>query len=154
MIKGKDSIAKVRGADTKGATKAGAKGTTKKARDWQRGWRAETFVLWHLRVRGWRVLERRWRGVAGEIDLIVRRGETLAFVEVKLRSRGRDGAAFKVGEVLGAHQRGRIERSAADFVARYDKGTSRTMRFDLAVVEAGGGLWRLHYFANAWRCED
>ncbi len=122
-----------------------------KARDWRRGRFAETWVLWHLRWRGWRFVARNWRGPAGEIDLIVRRGAILAFVEVKLRSEK------NVGEVLKAHQRRRLERSAEDFAARYGMSRARTpltLRFDLAVVESRYGLWRVRYLESAWRSGD
>jgi len=52
------------------------------------GWgrKAESLAAFALRLKGYRVLARRLRTPAGEIDLIVRRGATIAFVEVKARA--------------------------------------------------------------------
>jgi putative endonuclease len=52
----------------------------------QRGRGAETLACWYLRLRGWRILARRARVPGGEVDIIARRGRTLAFVEVKARA--------------------------------------------------------------------
>ena len=52
----------------------------------QRGRSAETLACWYLRIKGWRILARRARVPGGEVDIIARRGRTLAFVEVKARA--------------------------------------------------------------------
>jgi putative endonuclease len=44
---------------------------------------AETFVCWSLRLRGWRIVDRRAPVPGGEVDTVARRGGSLAFVEVK-----------------------------------------------------------------------
>jgi len=50
-----------------------------------------------LRLSGWRILAQRARVPGGEVDLIARRGRTLAFVEVKQRSTV-DAAAWALDE--------------------------------------------------------
>ena len=52
--------------------------------------RAEALAALWLQLKGWRVLTRRVRTPVGEVDLVVRRGGTLAFVEVKARGSDRD----------------------------------------------------------------
>ena len=52
----------------------------------QRGRRAETLACWYLRLLGWRILARRARVPGGEVDIVARRGRTLAFIEVKARA--------------------------------------------------------------------
>jgi len=52
----------------------------------RRGRGAETLACWYLRLHGWRVLARRARVPGGEVDIVARRGRTLAFVEVKARA--------------------------------------------------------------------
>jgi putative endonuclease len=63
----------------------------------KRGRGAETLACWYLRVLGWRILARRARVPGGEVDIVARRGRTLAFVEVKARATG-DAAAFALDE--------------------------------------------------------
>jgi len=50
------------------------------------GVRAERAASLFLRCKGYRILARRFSGAGGEIDIIARRGDTVAFVEVKLRA--------------------------------------------------------------------
>jgi putative endonuclease len=52
----------------------------------RRGRGAETLACWYLRFHGWRILARRARVPGGEVDIIARRGRTLAFIEVKARA--------------------------------------------------------------------
>ena len=58
----------------------------------RRGDRAERLCLWQLRLKGYRVLARRYRSPVGEVDLIVRRGGVLVAVEVKARGDFATGA--------------------------------------------------------------
>ena len=62
-----------------------------------RGRRAETMAAWWLRLQGWRILAQRIRVPGGEVDLIARRGRTLAFIEVKQR-RTEEAAAWALDE--------------------------------------------------------
>jgi putative endonuclease len=63
----------------------------------KRGRGAETLACWYLRLKGWRILARRARVSGGEVDIVARRGRTVAFVEVKARSSD-DAAAFALDE--------------------------------------------------------
>ena len=75
---------------------------------------AETLACWYLRLRGWRILARRARLPGGEIDIVARRGRTLAFVEVKARASA-DGAAFS----LDQWRLRRVAVAAARLTPRY-----------------------------------
>jgi putative endonuclease len=55
-----------------------------------RGRRAERRAAWWLRLHGWRILGQRLRVPVGEVDLVARRGRTVAFIEVKWRDRAAD----------------------------------------------------------------
>ena len=107
---------------------------------------AELLCLWHLRCRGYRVLARRYRVPAGEIDLIVRRGRVLAAVEVKARA---DFA--QAGEAVSARQRRRIARALDQFLAQRPDLRALDCRFDVMLV-APGRLPR--HLADAWRLDS
>jgi putative endonuclease len=108
----------------------------------RRGRVAEWLCLWHLRLRGWQIVERRWRCPSGEIDILARRGRVLAVVEVKSR-REAEAAAL----ALAPRQRRRIIRAAEAFlVSRPDLAPARTpIRPDVGrAVSAPATLaWRL-----------
>lgn len=97
-----------------------------------RGRRAETLALWYLRLKGYRLVARRYRTPVGEIDLIVRRGRTTAFVEVKHRPTIAEAteAATPAGRV-------RIARAAALWLARNPAAEAGTLRFDVVVTVPG-----------------
>jgi putative endonuclease len=63
----------------------------------RRGRGAETLACWYLRLKGWRILARRARVPGGEVDIVARRGRTLAFVEVKARG-NEDAAAYALDD--------------------------------------------------------
>jgi len=80
--------------------------THRRQRAQRRGRFAEWLCLWHLRLRGWRILARDWRCPSGEIDILARRGKVLAVIEVKSRHEI-DAAA----SALPPRQRRRIARA-------------------------------------------
>jgi len=104
---------------------------------------AERLCAWRLRLVGYRVLARRYRTPVGELDLVVRRGRTLAFVEVKARPT-LAGAA----EAIDRRQRARVERAAAAFLAHHPALAGLEMRFDAMLVAPR--RWPRH-LADAWR---
>lgn len=63
----------------------------------KRGRGAETLACWYLRLKGWSILARRARVAGGEVDIIARRGCTVAFIEVKARADKR-AAAFALDD--------------------------------------------------------
>lgn len=52
----------------------------------RQGRRGERLAAWYMWLRGWRILARRARVGVGEVDIVARKGRTIAFVEVKWRS--------------------------------------------------------------------
>src|SRR4051812_30687904 len=56
------------------------------------GRRGETIAALWLMLKGWSILGRRIRTPVGEVDIVARRGRTIAFVEVKARAKAADAA--------------------------------------------------------------
>ena len=113
----------------------------------QRGKAAETLAALWLRLKLYRILARgsvTGRGSrAGEVDIIAKRGNVVAFVEVKARQNLTDAAV-----ALGPAQRRRIDRAAAAFLARRADLAGCAVRFDAVLVAPG--RWPRHIL-DAWR---
>jgi putative endonuclease len=103
----------------------------------KRGRNAEVVALWFLRAKGYRLLAKRFKAATGEIDLIMRRGETTAFIEVKARATI-DDAVIAVTE----RQRHRISAAARAWMARDPKASQSFCRFDIVAVPSY--LWPTH----------
>ena len=114
-----------------------------KQKAYRRGRSAETLAILLLRLKGYRILARRFRSPFGEIDIVARRGRLLAFVEVKARSSR--GAAL---EAVTRHQQRRIERASLAFLQIHPHMAGLQNRFDVIVLTAHG-LPR--HLADAWR---
>lgn len=97
------------------------------------GLAAENRIAQDYERRGFTVARRRWRGQGGEIDLILRDGTGLIFVEVK-QSRSLARAA----ESLSPRQMHRIYRSAEEFLGSEPGGSLTPVRFDVALVDGQG----------------
>lgn len=104
---------------------------------------AEHLATWRLRLAGYRVVARNFRIGVGEIDLIVRRGRTLAFVEIKAR-----GDLVAAAEALRPFQQSRIRNAAAAFIARRPDLAALDLRFDMVLIARS--RWPRH-LADAWR---
>ena len=99
------------------------------------GLAAEDVVAMDYTRRNHGIAARRWRGRAGEIDLIARDGDTVVFVEVK-KSRSFASAVTR----LSRRQMDRICASAGEFLASEPRGQLTDVRFDLALVNAVGAV--------------
>ncbi|MEJ1159690.1 YraN family protein [Prosthecomicrobium sp. N25] len=96
---------------------------------YRRGLSAETLAAWALRLKGYAVIDRRYRSGAGEIDLVARRGRLLAFVEVKARQT-REAALEAVSDTAAR----RIAAAAELWVARHPAFADFDQRFDIVLV--------------------
>ena len=104
------------------------------------GRRAERAAAIYLALKGYRILARRFRSPAGEIDLIARRGRLVVYVEVKART----GEAAVIRE----RQRRRIRRAAEHFLKLRPELASREQRFDAILIRP----WALPaHLKDAWR---
>lgn len=100
---------------------------------------AEDRALAHLRQAGLQLVARNYRTPGrggGEIDLVMRDGGTLVFVEVRRRASGGHGGA---AGSIGWTKRRRIVFAARHFLLRL--GTPPPCRFDVVTVDAGRVAW-------------
>lgn len=96
----------------------------------KRGRRSETWAALLLRLKGYRIVARRVRNHAGEIDLIARAPSGLmCFIEVKART-----AHASAIDSVGLRQRSRIARAAELYVAGRPELSAKGMRFDIVTV--------------------
>lgn len=103
----------------------------------RRGRRAEWLALLLLLVKGYRPLARNYVVRGGEIDLVVRRGGTIAFVEVKARP-----SLEMARTVLSPQKRRRIECAARVWLARHPGAAALVLRGD--GVFLAPRRWPLH----------
>jgi putative endonuclease len=94
------------------------------------GIRGEKDVLAHLVSLGWRIEAHRFRAGRHDIDLVIRRGTLVAFVEVKTRSSGEFGSGV---ESVGWKKRKALAWAAAVWVARHGQPGDR-YRFDVVTI--------------------
>lgn len=107
----------------------------RQARNHLAGLAAENSVLQTYLAAGYDLLAQRFRGMRGEIDLVLGRGARVVFVEVK-KSRSFDAALAR----LGPAQIGRIFQTASEYLATLPDGQMTETRFDVALVNARGEI--------------
>ena len=109
------------------------------------GAKAERMVMWYLVFRGYRLLEHNYTVGHKEIDLIMRKRGTIAFVEVKARRKidGRSPPHLSVDAV----KRKNIVSAAKVYVLR-EKLSGYILRFDVAEVDLSSR--RINYIRNAY----
>jgi putative endonuclease len=108
----------------------------------RRGRGAETLACWYLRLHGWRILARRARVPGGEVDIIARRGRTLAFIEVKARATEEAAAV-----ALDDWRLRRVAAAAERLAARYMRDGDDVRIDALFIVPR---RWPRH-LANIWQ---
>ena len=101
------------------------------------GRRGEELAARWYTEHGYEVLDRNWRCREGEIDLVVRRGGSLVFCEVKTRTTDRFGSG---AEAVPLVKQRRLRRLAARWLAQSRatrSGRAVELRFDVASITAG-----------------
>ena len=101
---------------------------------YRHGHLAEALAAALLLVKGFKLLARRYKTPLGEIDLIVKRGRLIAFVEVKARAFERDAL-----ESVGRAEERRMVDAADLWLAKHPDAAGLDLRYDMVVVAP----WRL-----------
>jgi putative endonuclease len=114
----------------------------------RRGLAGERAALGYLVACGWQVEAHRYRVGRHDLDLVMRRGHLVAFVEVKTRRSLRCGTGL---ESVSSLKRRLIERVAIGWRLRHGRPGDE-YRFDLvAVTDLGAGRYEVEHVADAWR---
>lgn len=113
------------------------------------GRRAEWAALLLLMAKGYRPRHRNWRGVGGELDLVMQKRGTTVFVEVKARS---DDTYGDAAAALDIKKQKVMVRTASAYLGRFGLW-ERPCRYDLVTVERSAGLfpWRIHHYQNVFQ---
>ena len=106
-----------------------------------RGREGERRAAWWLWLRGWRILDRRVRTPAGEVDLVAKRGKLIAFVEVKARK-----SAAELDFAIDERRLARVAAAAEYLMPRY-AANGEDIRVDVLLLAPGV---RPRYIENAW----
>lgn len=107
------------------------------------GRRAEDCAISFFLSRGFSLVDRNWQCRSGELDVIVRRGERLHFIEVKARA----SASQHPFEAIPKKKRQRLERAVELWLTRHPECSSSAYQIDAFC------LWREGVFGSwqfAW----
>jgi putative endonuclease len=106
--------------------------TAKRSAAFRLGVSAESRAALFLAAKGYRTLAKRWKTPVGEIDLVVKRGELIAFIEVKASAKLDDAA-----EAVLPRQKRRIIAAAEAWLAAHPEHAGYDLRFDAVLVAPG-----------------
>lgn len=98
---------------------------------------------------GWSILHRNWRWRRREVDIVARRGNVVAFVEVRARRSAGHGHPL---ETIGWRKRRWLEQAARMWIAQHGSPAD-VYRFDAVAISApGGDLQRaeVEHIEGAW----
>ncbi len=120
--------------------------STTRASTVERGAWAEDLACRHLLDQGLRLITRNYRCRYGEIDLVMRDAATIAFVEVRLRSRTDFGSG---AESVDARKQARLLSSAEHYLQRHATLLA-DCRFDVVSIRRSGNSYQLEWIRNAF----
>lgn len=118
-------------------------------RTWRQraGRRAESRARRHLERRGLRTIARNYTRPYGEIDLVMRDGTVLVFVEVRYRG---PGSWFDGVQSVDSAKRRRLARAAESFLDRHPEFDSDPSRFDVVSVSRTNFGKRVEWVVDAF----
>jgi len=109
------------------------------------GRRAENLACLYLRLKGYKILERRFKVRQGEVDIIARRGKVIAMVEVKQRA-----AETAANDSVSHENQTRLMDAAEIYINqnRSLRGTDFDLRYDFLYMI---GRWKIRHITNAFQ---
>jgi len=108
---------------------------------------AERAAARHLEQAGLRVVARNYRSPFGEIDLVMRDGEALVFVEVRFRAREDFGTP---AESVDWRKQQRLRATAEHFLQHDSRACNSPCRFDIVAITATDAGERIEWLRNAF----
>jgi putative endonuclease len=112
---------------------------------------AESRVLERLVSEGWELLDRNWRCKAGELDLVVAKGETLAFVEVKALEDVDGPDDWQPEVAVAPAKRQKLARAARLWLITNEaRAQGLFPRFDVVTVAGSGEGARIEHLVDAF----
>lgn len=119
-----------------------SKEKTQKQKTYDRGVWAEKYAAGYLVAKGYKILAERYKTKYGEIDLIIRKGNVIAFVEVKSRR-----SINEALESITPKMRIRIGNAAQYYLSQNEEAVHCDLRFDVIAIKPPLFLAHLD---NAW----
>ena len=110
------------------------------------GRRGEELAASHLAARGYEIIDRNWRCESGELDLVTRDGDCLAFVEVRTR---RGQALGSPEESVTPAKQARLIALAEAYVQAHDWQGGWRLDFVAVEMDRRGRLLRVDHYENA-----
>lgn len=131
-----------------GKTRPAKKGKEARRQARRRGEEAEGIGAFWLQAQGWEVLEKNLRFRGGEIDILAREGETLVFVEIRLR---KAASAEDAISSVGRRKQDRLLRAVQAFFAENPSLADRPVRLDiLGIAQRPDGSLDLRLLREAF----
>lgn len=109
------------------------------------GQKGEALVATYLTHHGYTILAMNYTQKCGEIDIIARKADIFAFVEVKLRQH----AYFSFSQVVTPSKQRKIIQTARRYIAE-NALVDSVFRFDIALLEYQGQDYHINHIQNAF----
>jgi len=109
------------------------------------GRRAENLACLHLRLKGYRILERCFKVRQGEVDIIARKGKVIAMIEVKQRA-----TVIAAEYSVSFQNQTRLMDAAEIYInqSRELEGSDFELRYDFFYII---GRWKIRHITNAFQ---
>lgn len=113
------------------------------------GEHGEALARQYLKAQGYQILEENFRNKMGEIDLIVRDGQTICFVEVKTRQSLQQGQPY---EAVHSQKIRKLSQMATFYLRYKYRSLEIPSRFDVISIlqNKAGGLPDIQHIKNAF----